>query len=125
MEEKDMFKDEPKLDTPFYLVLGVLLLLLINNLNVDYAVVLQKDNLQIPNWYLILLFALDTLAIVSLVGIYFFRKIALYLFSVFVMVHFVIHLNYLSTFLYTDVFILFFFIGIGLFVFIPKWKYFK
>lgn len=120
-----MFKDEPKLDTPFYLVLGVLLLLLINNLNVDYAVVLQKDNLQIPNWYLILLFALDTLAIVSLVGIYFFRKIALYLFSVFVMVHFVIHLNYLSTFLYTDVFILFFFIGIGLFVFIPKWKYFK
>lgn len=81
--------------------------------------------MQIPQWYITLLFSLDALAILSLVGIYYFRKVAVYLFPVLIMIHFIIHLNYLMTFLYTDVFMMFFFIGVGLLVFIPKWRSFK
>ncbi|CAI9673698.1 hypothetical protein HZP39_15075 [Elizabethkingia anophelis] len=127
MEEQDYFENEhePKRGTPFYLILGVLLLLLINNLNVDYMTVGMKEQMQIPQWYITLLFSLDALAILSLVGIYLFRKIAVYLFPVLIMIHFIIHLNYLMTFLYTDVFMMFFFIGVGLLVFIPKWRSFK
>ena len=72
---------------PFYLILGVLLLLLINNLNVDYMTVGMKEKMQIPQWYITLLFSLDALAILSLVGIYLFRKIAVYLFPVLIMIH--------------------------------------
>ncbi|AQX07006.1 hypothetical protein BAX94_01800 [Elizabethkingia meningoseptica] len=125
MEEQDYFEHEPKRGTPFFLVLGVLLLLMIHNLFVDYGVVLQKEKMQIPQWYITLLFSLDIFAILSLVGIYFLRKIAVYVFPVLIMIHFIIHLNYLATFLYADVFMMFFYVGIGLFVFIPKWNYFK
>ena len=54
MEEQDYFENEhgAKTRNPFYLILGVLLLLLINNLNVDYMTVGMKEQMQIPQWYI-------------------------------------------------------------------------
>ncbi|NAW50225.1 hypothetical protein GNY06_02080 [Elizabethkingia argentiflava] len=125
MKEQANVESKQRRGKPFFLVLGLLLLLILNNLNVDYAVVLLKDEMQIPQWYLILLFGLNIAAMGALVGIYGFRKLGVYLFPITIMFHFIIHLNFLMTFLYTDVFMMFFFIGIGLLVFIPKWELFK
>ncbi len=126
MEEKDdYFGNEKKYDTPFYLVLVVLLISLLNSFNIDYAADLQMEEMQAPLWFIVLLFALDTLAVAALAGIYFFRKWGLFSFALFPMVHFILHLHYYRVFLYSDIFTLFFFVGVALFVFIPKWRYFR
>jgi hypothetical protein len=119
------FDNEPKKTTSFYVALGALALFTLMGLGIDGDEFLQRNLLQIPSWYFYFIFLVDALAIFSILGISFFRKIAIYLFPFFVALHFYLHQFYLETFLYTDVTNLFLYIAVGLLVIIPKWKYFK
>jgi len=118
-------KDVPIRGISFFVVLGILFLPLINNLVVDYLLVKIMEVSHIPLWYMVLLSSVNILTILSLIGIYSFRRVGIFLFPFLVILHFIIKLNYLGIFMYTDIFTLFFFIGIGLLVFIPKWSFFR
>ncbi|WP_417429449.1 hypothetical protein [Halpernia sp.] len=119
------FDKEPKKTLSFYLALASLALFTLMGIGMDGDEFLQHNLLNIPIWYFYLIFTVDFFSLLSLVGIAFFRKLAVYFFPVFVVLHFYLHQFYLSTFLYTDVSNIFLFIGIGLLMIIPKWKYFK
>jgi len=109
----------------FFFTMIVFLLLLVNNFLIDGFLVSIMNTSMIPLWYIILLFGVNIFTLLSLIGIYLFRKFCIYSFPIFVILHFVFRLHYLETFMYTDIFALFFFVGIGLVIFIPKWSLFK
>lgn len=119
------FDNEPKKTTSFYVALAALALFTLMGLGIDGDEFLQRDLLHIPIWYFYLIFLVDALAILSILGISFFRKVAVFSFPLFVLLHFYLHQFYLETFLYTDVTNLFLFVGVGLLMIIPKWKFFK
>jgi hypothetical protein len=119
------FDDEPQKTTSFYVALGALALFTLMGLGIDGDEFLQRKLLNIPNWYFYVIFFVDVLSLLSILGIAFFRKFAIFSFPLFVLLHFYMHQFYLETFLYTDVMNLFLYIGVGLLMIIPKWKYFK
>ena len=123
---KEDFKDEdPKKDLGFILSLCALLLFTLMGIGIDTDEYLQKQEINIPQWYFIMVFCVDALMIIGLILIFFYRKIGIFLFPAAVLAHYLIHNYYLSTFLYTDVTNIFLFISIGLLAFIPKWQFFK
>ena len=117
--------ESPKKDLGFILSLCALLLFTLMGIGIDADEFLQKQEINIPEWYFILVFAVDALMIIGLILIFFYRKIGIFLFPVAVLAHYLIHNYFLSTFLYTDVTNMFLFISIGLLAFIPKWQFFK
>lgn len=120
------FADEtPKKDLSFVLALCALLLFTMMGVGIDFDEFSQHLDINIPTGYFYFIFLVDALSIASLVGIYFYRKLAVYLFPAFVAIHFLSHSYFLSTFLYTDVTNMFLYISLGLFVIIPKWQFFK
>lgn len=119
------FGNEPKKTNSFYFALGALALFSLMGLGIDGDEFLQRDLLHIPQWYFYMIFLVDALCLLSILGIAFFKKFAIFSFPLFVLLHFYMHQFYLETFLYTDVTNIFLFIGVGLLVIIPKWKYFK
>lgn len=119
------FDNEPQKTLSFYLALGALALFTLMGLGMDGDEFLQHKLLNIPIWYFYIIFTVDFFSLLSIIGIAFFRKLAVYMFPVFVILHFYLHQFYLSTFLYTDVSNIFLFIGVGLLMIIPKWKFFK
>lgn len=122
----DEFADESaKKDIGFLLSLAALLLFSLMGAGIDFDEYLQKTELGIPDFYFVLIFLTDLLMIVGLALIFMYRKIGAYLFPAVVVLHFLLHNYYLSTFLYTDVTNLFLYITVGLLAFIPKWKFFK
>lgn len=124
----DYFKGETaEKGMGFILSLAALLLFAIMGIGVDVDQFLQSQDkdIEIPQWYFLLIFVVDLLIVVSLVLIYFYRKIGIILFPVATTLHFIFHLYFLDTFLYSDVTSLFLFVGIGLLAFIPKWQFFK
>ncbi|MDO5615542.1 MAG: hypothetical protein Q4G16_05085 [Cruoricaptor ignavus] len=126
--ENTYFKGEsPKKDMGFITSLLALVLFTIMGIGIDTDQFLQmKDNdLEIPIWYFYMIFAVDIILIISIVLIFFYRKIGVILFPLAMLAHFIFHLYYLDTFLYSDVMALFVFVGIGLLSFIPKWQFFK
>lgn len=123
--DTNYFGDEPKKSTGFYLSIAALALFTLMGIGIDGDEFLQRKVLNIPEWYFYIIFVVDFLAILSLLGIAFFRKMAVFTFPTFVVLHFFLHQFYLSTFLYTDVTNIFLFVGVGLLMIIPKWKYFK
>ncbi|MFC6269695.1 hypothetical protein [Frigoriflavimonas asaccharolytica] len=123
--ETNYFENEPKKSTGFYLSVGALALFTFMGLGIDGDEFLQRETLNIPDWYFYLIFTVDFFSFLSLIGIATFRKIAVFTFPTFVILHFYLHQFYLSTFLYTDVTNMFLFVGVGLLMIIPKWKYFK
>ena len=123
--DTNYFKDEPKKSTGFYLSIAALALFTLIGIGIDGDEFLQRKLLKIPEGYFYVIFAVDLLAIISLIGIAFFRKIAVFIFPAIIVVHFFMHQFYLSTFLYTDVTNIFLFVGVGLLMIIPKWKYFQ
>lgn len=123
--ETNYFENEPKKSSGFYLSIGALALFTLMGLGIDGDEFLQRETLNIPDWYFYIIFLIDILAFLSLIGIAMFRKVAVFSFPIFVILHFFMHQFYLSTFLYTDVTNMFLFVGVGLLMFIPKWKYFK
>ena len=119
------FDGESKKTTSFYFALGALALFTLMGVGIDGDEFLQRHLLNIPQWYFYTVFLVDVLSLLSIFGIAFFKKFAIFTFPLFVLLHFYMHQFYLETFLYTDVTNLFLYIGAGLLVIIPKWKFFK
>ena len=122
------FKGEsPKKSLGFILALSALIIYAIMGMGVDVDEFLQhrSKDLHIPDWYFYLIFAVDFLMMAAVVLIFFYRKTGVILFPLAVALHFIFHLYYLDTFLYSDVSALFVFVGIGLLAVIPKWQFFK
>jgi hypothetical protein len=94
-------------------------------IGVDLTEYFQKTDINIPVWYFYLIFAVDIIGLLSIVGIYFYRKIGVILFPVAILFHFYLHEFYLSTMLYSDLFTLFSYVALGLLAIIPKWNFFK
>lgn len=117
--------ESPKKDFGFILSLAALLLFSLMGIGIDADEFTQHHEMNIPIWYFYMIFCVDLLMIASLFMIYFYRKIGVFLFPIAVVLHFLLHNYYLSTFLYTDVTNMFLYVGIGLLAIIPKWKFFK
>lgn len=109
----------------FLLSLGALLLFSLMAFGVDYDEFINRADLKIPDFYFWIIFVVDVVAVAALVLIYLYRRLGVYLFPATIVVHFILHNYYLSTFLYTDVTNLFLFISVGLVAFIPKWQFLK
>lgn len=122
---EDYFANEPKKDNPFYVMLISLLVITLLSAGIDVTQYTQHDDLQIPAWYFYIIFGIDLLILLGLSGIFTFKKWGVYLYPLAVLFHFMAHEYYLSTFLYSDVTNLFVYISLGLFIIIPKWKYFN
>lgn len=125
MEEYNYFDEDPKKGWGFILTIAVLLLFTGMGFGIDLDEFLQQETLNIPVWYFYVIFGIDFLMAISLVLMYFYRKLGLFAFPAFLVLHFFMHNYYLSTFLYTDVTNLFLFTGFGMLAIIPKWKFFK
>ncbi len=78
-----------------------------------------------PCWLLNVYFWIGICNVISAIGIYFFKKIAVFAYIFFVILLYVFFLTAYGMELFDSLFTIFFFIGIGLFVIIPRWKYFK
>ena len=122
---EEFSNESPKKDLGFFLSLAALMLFTLMGVGIDYDEYLQRNDLNIPGFYFMLIFLIDLLMLLGLAFIFFYRKIGIYLFPAGVVLHFFLHNFYLSTFLYTDVTNLFIFISVGLLAFIPKWQFFK
>ncbi|AZA82489.1 hypothetical protein C1637_08160 [Chryseobacterium lactis] len=125
MEEYSYFDEDPKKGWGFVLAFAALMLFTVMGLGIDVDEYLQHEYLDIPRWYFYVIFSIDFLMMVGLVLMFFYRKIGIYMFPAFLVLHFFMHNYYLSTFLYTDVTNLFLFTGFGMLAIIPKWKFFK
>ncbi|KPH12708.1 hypothetical protein [Chryseobacterium sp. ERMR1:04] len=125
MEEYSYFDEDPKKGWGFIAAFASLMLFTIMGLGIDVDEYLQHEFLNIPRWYFYIIFSLDALMMISLVLMFFYKKIGIYIFPVMLILHFFMHNYYLSTFLYTDVTNLFLFTGFGMLAIIPKWKFFK
>ncbi|MBP7174076.1 MAG: hypothetical protein KBA33_08440 [Cloacibacterium sp.] len=123
--ENEIFDKTPPPAKGFYWALGLLMLFSVMSMSIDVAEFLQHQDIRIPLWYFYIIFLVDIFILLGWVGIYFHRKIGVYLFPMAILTHFTLHNYYLSTFLYNDIFILFLFVGIGLLVIIPRWLFFK
>jgi len=117
--------ESPKKDIGFILSLCALLFFTLMGIGIDADEFAQHAELEIPVWYFYLIFAVDFLMVLGIVLIFFYRKIGVYLFPIALIMHFLFHNYYLSTFLYTDVTNMFLFIGLGLLAIIPKFQFFK
>lgn len=123
---EDAFANEtPKKGLGFIGVLVFILLFVLMSIGIDGDEYLQHKELEIPVWFFYLVFAIDALLLLSLLLVFFYRKIGVFLFPLLIIVHFFLHNYYLSTFLYADVTSLFLFSSFGLLVILPKWKFFK
>ena len=126
--KNNYFKGETsRRDLGFYLSLAAMLIFALMGIGVDVDQFLQQQegHVQIPSWYFYLIFSVDALILLSVVLIYFYRKSGVFLFPLAMAAHFLFHIYYLDTFLYSDVTGLFLYTGIGLLAFIPKWQFFK
>lgn len=124
-KEYNYFDVDPKKGWGFILALASLLLFTVMGMGIDIDEYLQHEYLNIPRWYFYVIFSIDALMMISLVLMFFYRKIGMFAFPVLLVLHFLMHNYYLSTFLYTDVTNLFLFTGFGMLAIIPKWKFFK
>lgn len=124
-KEYSYFDEDPKKGWGFKLTIASLLLFTIMGFGIDNDEFLQHEFLNIPRWYFYMIFTIDALMVVSLILMYFYRKIGMFAFPILLILHFLMHNYYLSTFLYTDVTNLFLFTGFGMLAIIPKWKFFK
>lgn len=124
-KEYSYFDVDPKKGLGFILALASLLLFTVMGMGIDIDEYLQHEYLNIPRWYFYVIFTIDALMAISLILMFFYRKIGMFAFPVLLVLHFLMHNYYLSTFLYTDVTNLFLFTGFGMLAIIPKWKFFK
>ena len=125
MEEYSYFDEDPKKGWGFILALASLMLFTIMGLGIDVDEYLQHDFLNIPQWYFYTIFCIDAIMIISIILIFLYKKVGIFLFPAMLVLHFLMHNFYLSTFLYTDVTNLFLFTGFGMLAIIPKWKFFN
>lgn len=106
----------------YYIIFGLILLVYLLSINTDLAEYSQHSAIHIPAGFFYYTFGLDLLVVASWVFVLFFKKIGVVLFPIFVLLHFLIHNYFLSTYLYSDITVLFLYIGLGLLALIPRWK---
>jgi len=106
----------------FYIIFGLVILVFLLSVNTDLAEFSQHRELSIPSGFFYYTLGVDILVIISWLLILFYRKAGVILFPVFIMLHFALHNYYLSTYLYSDITVLFLFIGLGLLEVIPRWN---
>lgn len=94
-------------------------------INLDVVEFIQRKEILIPDWFLYLTFVMDFLMVFSLILIYFYRKMGIYLFPLAVITHFMLQNFYLNSFLYIDLFLLFLYFSVILVSVIPRWNFFK
>lgn len=111
-----------KSNKDYYLFFGLIILVFFLSINTDWIEYALHQKINIPSNFFFYTFGVDVLVIISWILIMFYRKIGVILFPVFVAVHFALHNYFLSTFLYSDVTVLFLYIGLGLLAIIPRWN---
>ena len=122
----DNFEGEsPNKDFGFVLTLAALVLFSLMGVGIDFDEYTQHQEINIPTSYFYFIFLVDLIMIASVVFIFFYKKIGVYIFPVALLTHFLVHSFFLSTFLYTDVTNMFLYVGVGLLAIIPKWQFFK
>ena len=109
----------------YYLIFGLILLVFFLSFNTDMEEYKLHKQINIPQGFFYYTFGVDILVVISWLLIIFFRRLGVILFPLFVAVHFFLHNYFLSTFLYSDVTVLFLFIGLGLLAVIPRWNVLK
>lgn len=109
----------------FYLAFVIMLIPFILSVNTDLAQFSEHKDTGIPPAFFNIIFSVDALIVLSMVLIYFYKKVGVILFPILVMMHFMLHNFYLSVSLYADLFLLFVFCGAGLAVIVPRWIAFK
>lgn len=123
--ENQQVLESNKRGTLFIFAIIIMAVFSFMSIGIDVDEFKQSLELNIPQWYFYLIFGVDFLIIASLISIYFFRKVGVFIFPLAVSLHFIFHNYYLSTFLYMDVMNLFLYVAVGLLAFIPKWQFFK
>ena len=105
-----------------YLFFGLIILVYLLSINTDYAEYSLHQKINIPGNFFYYTFGIDILVVISWILILLFRKAGVILFPIFVAMHFGLHNYFLSTFLYSDITVLFLYIGLGLLSIIPRWN---
>lgn len=123
--KENYFDDNPNKTTGFYVAIGFLLVLFLLSFGIDITEFANRNDVQIPVWFFYVIFSIDAVLIFSLIGILLYKKIGVYVYPAAIVVHYFLHEFYLSTMLYSDLFNLFCFVGLGLLTIIPKWKFYK
>ncbi|WP_034671995.1 hypothetical protein [Epilithonimonas caeni] len=108
-----------------YIIFGLIILVYLLSINTDLAELSQHRVINIPSGFFYYTLGVDILVVMSWILILFYRKLGVVLFPVFVMVHFGLHNYFLSTYLYSDITVLFLYVGLGLLAIIPRWNYMK
>lgn len=122
---EDFKNESPSKDLGFVLSLAALMLFSLMGVGIDVDEFSQHQEINIPSAYFYLIFLVDLIMIISLIFIFFYKKIGAYVFPLAVLIHFLAHSFFLTTFLYTDVTNMFLYVGVGLLAIIPKWQFFK
>jgi hypothetical protein len=122
---EDFKNESPSKDFGFVLSLAALMLFSLMGVGIDVDEFSQHQEINIPSAYFYLIFLIDLIMIISLIFIFFYKKIGAYVFPLAVLIHFLAHSFFLTTFLYTDVTNMFLYVGVGLLAIIPKWQFFK
>lgn len=123
--DDSFFDKNPKKTTSFYAAIIVFSILTLLSIGVDVTEYHQHKDINIPIDFSYLLLGIDFLIIIFIISLFFYRKIGVFGYPFLVFVHYFLHEYYLSTVLYSDLFNLFAFVGLGLLAIIPKWKFFK
>ncbi|MPT30776.1 MAG: hypothetical protein E2600_03740 [Chryseobacterium sp.] len=108
-----------------YIIFGLIILVYLLSINTDLAELSQHRIINIPSGFFYYTLGVDILVVISWMLILFYKKLGVILFPVFVMVHFELHNYFLSTYLYSDITVLFLYVGLGLLAIIPRWNYMK
>ncbi|WP_312825806.1 hypothetical protein [Epilithonimonas sp.] len=109
----------------YYLFFGLIILVYFLSINTDYAEYSLHQQINIPSNFFYYTFGVDILVIISWILILLYRKVGVILFPIFVAIHFLLHNYFLSTFLYSDITVIFLYIGVGLLAIIPRWSFLK
>jgi uncharacterized membrane protein len=94
-------------------------------LNTDLAQYSEHKETGVPSWFIAVVFGVDICIILALMLVLFYKKIGVFSFPIFVMVHHLLYEFYLSTTLLSGLHLLFVFLTVGLLVIIPRWKFYK
>ena len=122
---EDYFGKTEKKSTFLYIAVAVMLQCAGLSINTDLAEFSQPAEINIPKWFFVVIFSVDALIIAAILLVLTYRKAAVIAIPVLVLLHFILHQYYLSTMLYSDLNLLFFYVLAGLLAVIPRWQYFK
>lgn len=123
--DENYFDKNPAKTTSFYAAIIILSIFSFLSIGIDIIEYKQHKDINIPIDFSYLILGIDVLLVLSILAIFFYRKIGVFLYPILVIVHLFLHEYFLSTLLYADLFNLFSFIGLGLLAIIPKWNFFK